>query len=143
MTASKQGTDMLHSHDPAAPAPHHQTQPFSYKQHKKDDSSNSLVIIDGVESPIPKLLNETAINGSRPSGAGFGLHNICNLSDNNGRQLTQGANSSHFPRSQHSQVSHEGGSCNTCTQKGPMSRLTPSPRLNKLPRKNNKRGSQQ
>jgi len=40
---------------------------------KNDSSSNSLVVIDGVESPIPKIINDAAINGSKPSGGGFTL----------------------------------------------------------------------
>ena len=40
---------------------------------KNDSSSNSLVVIDGVESPVPKIINEVA-HGSKPSGGGFGAH---------------------------------------------------------------------
>ena len=46
---------------------------------KNESSSNSLVVIDGVESPVPKIIQDTgAGHASKPSGTGFALQQICN-----------------------------------------------------------------
>ena len=51
---------------------------------KNDSSSNSLVVIDGVESPIPKIINEAGAHASKPSGGGFALHHVAgNQSERN------------------------------------------------------------
>jgi hypothetical protein len=81
---------------------------------KTDSSSNSLVVIDGVESPIPKIIDGNA-HGSKPSGGGFAIQQVTGNASESNNPLTLGPNSSGFPRSQKSQVSHEGGACNSST----------------------------